>query len=164
MWIDLLRGRAEAVAFLQGLSDPPLVSAVTVAELYAGVRDGAERTALDGLIATVNVIPLDAAMAARGGLIRRDYAKSHGVGIADALIAATAEASGAMLVTLNRKHFSMLASVHVPYQKPWRGQAADHHHGRPTIRRYSASYSPALRSHDQSCRIPVCTNCRHTSG
>jgi predicted nucleic acid-binding protein len=116
--IDLLRGRAEAVAFLQGLADPPLVSAVTVAELYAGVRDGPERTALDAFIATVTVLPVDGAVAARGGLIRRDYAKSHHVGIADALIAATAELYGATLVTLNRKHSPMLASVHVPYQKP----------------------------------------------
>jgi predicted nucleic acid-binding protein len=61
---------------------------------------------------------VDAAIAVRGGLFRRDYAKSHGVGIADALIAATAEVAGATLVTLNRKHFPMLASVVVPYQKP----------------------------------------------
>lgn len=34
--IDLLRGQADAIAFLSGLTDPPLVSAVTVAVLYAG--------------------------------------------------------------------------------------------------------------------------------
>jgi hypothetical protein len=116
--IDFLRGRAEAVAFVHGLTDPPLVSAVTVAELYAGVRDGAERAALDALIATATVLPVDAATAVRGGLFRRDYGKSRGVGVADALIAATAELAGATRVTLNQKHFPMLASVLVPYQKP----------------------------------------------
>jgi predicted nucleic acid-binding protein len=118
VFIDFLRGQADAVAYLHGLADRPLVSAVTVAELYAGVRDGAERAALDALIATVTVVPVDEAVAVRGGLIRRDYAKSHNVGIADALIAATAELSQATLVTLNQKHFPMLASVHVPYRKP----------------------------------------------
>jgi predicted nucleic acid-binding protein len=34
------------------------------------------------------------------------------------LIAATALAHGATLVTLNAKHFPMLPSVLVPYQKP----------------------------------------------
>jgi predicted nucleic acid-binding protein len=116
--IDALRGRPDAVGYLQSLTDPPLVSAVTVAELYAGVRDGAERVALDNLIAAMTVIPVDQAIAVRGGLIRRDFGRSHGVGLADALIAATAEASQATLVTLNRKHFPTLGSVHVPYQKP----------------------------------------------
>jgi predicted nucleic acid-binding protein len=51
-------------------------------------------------------------------LFRRDYGKSHGVGLADALIAASAEMRGAVLVTLNRKHFPMLPTVIVPYQKP----------------------------------------------
>ncbi|MFN5219653.1 MAG: hypothetical protein ACK5FE_01870 [Cyanobacteriota bacterium] len=42
---------------------------------------------------------------------------SHGTGLADALIAASAEAAGATLVTLNRRHFPMLADVLVPYAK-----------------------------------------------
>ncbi len=57
-------------------------------------------------------------IAAAGGLIRRDYGKSHGVGLADAIIAATVELRKADLVTLNRKHFPMLqANVVVPCQK-----------------------------------------------
>ncbi len=55
-------------------------------------------------------------MAADGGLLRRDYGKSHGVGLADALVAATAEMPGLELVTLNRKHDPMLASIRVPYR------------------------------------------------
>jgi predicted nucleic acid-binding protein len=37
--------------------------------------------------------------------------------LADALIAATAEADGARLATLNIKHFPMLPDVLVPYTK-----------------------------------------------
>ena len=47
----MFRSQPAAVGYLQSLTDPPLVSAVTVAELYVGVRDGAERVALDRLIA-----------------------------------------------------------------------------------------------------------------
>ena len=48
---------------------------------------------------------------------RRQYRPSHGVGFADALLAATAPAHNATLVTLNAKHFPMLPDALVPYQK-----------------------------------------------
>ena len=44
--IDYLRGRAEAVAYLEGLTENLLISAMTLAELYAGVREGAVRAPL----------------------------------------------------------------------------------------------------------------------
>jgi predicted nucleic acid-binding protein len=115
--IDYLRDRVEAVTYLENLAELLLISAVTVAELYAGVRDGAERIALDNFIQAFEVVPVDEAIAIKGGLYRRDYGKSHNTGLADALIAATAEIRQAALVTLNKKHFPMLANVIVPYQK-----------------------------------------------
>jgi len=115
--IDYLRGQPEAIAYLEGLTDPLLVSAVTVAELYAGVREGADRKALENFLIPFLVVPVDEAIARQGGLYRRDFGKSHGTGLADALIAATAELRHATLVTLNKKHFPML-TVLVPYQKP----------------------------------------------
>lgn len=116
--IDYLRGRADAVSYLENLTEPLLISAITVAELYAGVREGAERVALEQFVSAFQIIPVDEVIAAAGGLLRRDYGKSHGVGLADAIIAATAGIRKADLVTLNRKHFPMLrANVIVPYQK-----------------------------------------------
>ena len=56
-------------------------------------------------------------IAIKGGLYRRDYMKSHNVGLADAIIAATAELRQAELAALNKKHFPMLASITVAYQK-----------------------------------------------
>jgi predicted nucleic acid-binding protein len=44
------------------------------------------------------------------------YRGRHGVGIPDALIAATARAHGARLVTRNLRHFPMLDDLLVPYQ------------------------------------------------
>ena len=115
--IDYLRGQADAIAYLESLTGTQLLSAVTVAELYAGVREGNERMALEILIRAFEVVPVNSAIAVKGGLYRRDYVKSHNVGLADALIAASAEARGAVLVTLNEKHFRMLTAVHVPYRK-----------------------------------------------
>lgn len=115
--IDFLRGRAEAVAYLEGLTEPLLISVLTVAELYAGVREGEERETLDLFITVFERAPVDEAIATKGGLFRRDYRKSHNLGLADALIAATAEVREATLVTLNRKHYPMLSRVIVPYKK-----------------------------------------------
>jgi predicted nucleic acid-binding protein len=56
-------------------------------------------------------------IAVTGGLFRRTFLKSHNIGIADAVIAATAETERGIVVTLNRKHFPMFSNVIVPYQK-----------------------------------------------
>ncbi len=40
--IDYLRNRIEAVNYLENLIEIPLVSSVTVAELYSGVRENKE--------------------------------------------------------------------------------------------------------------------------
>lgn len=115
--IDYLRDKAEAVSYLENLREPLLISVITVAELYAGVRDGVERTKLDEFIRAFEIVPIDQEISVKGGLYRRDYMKSHNVGLADALIAATAEVHQARLVTLNGKHFPMLLNVVIPYQK-----------------------------------------------
>lgn len=115
--IDYLRGEAAAVDYVESCSEALLVSSITVAELFAGVREGGERAALGAFLGAFEVVPLDQAIAEKGGLFRRDYGKSHGTGLADALIAATAALRQADLVTLNRKHFPMFETVIVPYRK-----------------------------------------------
>ena len=115
--IDYLRGQADAVAFLKKTRRKLRVSAATVAELCVGVREGAEREVLDrflGLLETVDITP---DIARRAGLWRRDFGKSHGTGLMDALIAPSAEFSGSTVVTLNDRHYPMLESVLVPYRK-----------------------------------------------
>lgn len=115
--IDMNRMRSEAVSFVLNLPSIPFLSAITVAELFAGVRDGREREELDEFISRSNVAIVDTQIAERGGLIFRQYRKSHGIGFADSIIAATAELERATLVTLNIKHFPMLLDVIVPYNK-----------------------------------------------
>ncbi len=115
--IDYLRGQADAVDFLKSTRGDLRVSAATVAELYVGVRDGAEREVLDCFIDLMEIVAITPAIAKQAGLWRRDYGKSHGTGIVDALIAASASSSGSTLVTLNPKHFPMLEEVLVPYSK-----------------------------------------------
>ena len=116
--IDYLRGRAEAITYIESLTEPLLVSTITIAELYSGVREGDERVALQAFLSAFETVDVSPAIAVKGGLFRRDWGKSHKVGLADALIAATAEVRGATLITLNIKHFPMLPTARAPYAKP----------------------------------------------
>ena len=117
--IDFLSGLTEAREFIASLPRDAAISAVTLAELHVGVREGTERQALDSMFATFRILPLDAETARQGGLLRRDYGKSHGVGLNVALIAATAQRNGLPLATLNIRHYPMLSAEQLiqPYRK-----------------------------------------------
>ncbi len=115
--IDYLRGQVDAVAFLRKTRRRLCVSALTIAELHVGVREGTERQVLDNFLSLMEVFAVSPEIAKLGGLWRRDYGKSHGTGLIDALIAASAEIHGCTLATLNEKHFPMLEAVLVPYRK-----------------------------------------------
>jgi predicted nucleic acid-binding protein len=115
--VDFLRGHNKAVAFINTHSDRIILSSIVVAELYAGAKGDKEQVALDNLISIFRVVPVSIDIAKIGGLYKRDYGKSHGVGLADAIIAATAEVENAELKTLNIKHYPMLKGSRAAYAK-----------------------------------------------
>ncbi|WP_446009114.1 PIN domain-containing protein [Candidatus Electrothrix sp.] len=115
--IDFFRGNEQAKAFIRSNFDSIILSSITVAELYAGVREGDERTNLNEFIELVPVVSVTDEIAVQGGLLKKDYARSHGTGLADAIIAATAQTCDAILCTLNRKHFPMIQDLKIPYTK-----------------------------------------------
>ena len=79
---------------------------VSVAEVYAGVRKD-EEEATANLFLLLEPVPIVAETGRKAGLYLRSYAKSHGVELGDALIAACASAEDLPLWTLNRKHYPM---------------------------------------------------------
>ncbi len=114
--IEYLRGRDEAKTFFDSIENTVFISAMTVAELYAEVRSGKEIDALEIFLDTFEIVTLNNKIAKAGGRFRNQFFSSHGVGLADALIAATAEDINAQLVTFNSKHFfPMLSDVIKPY-------------------------------------------------
>jgi len=50
-------------------------------------------------------------------LCKFDYGKSQGVGLADAILAATADAENAEFKTLNTKHYPMVKGLRHAYEK-----------------------------------------------
>ena len=115
--VDFFRGHSKAVTFVNAQSNRIILSSIVVAELYAGVRRDNEQAALDNFVSLFRVVPVSADIARAGGLYKRDYGRSHGVGLADAIIAATAEAENAELKTLNIKHYPMLKGLRTAYTK-----------------------------------------------
>ena len=115
--IEYLRGRSEAVEYVEGLTSDLYLSVISVTELSAGVKGEEEERSLNQLLQAFVVLPLTEKAARLGGLYQRDYRSSHGTGIADALIAATADENGAELVTFSRRHFPMVSRITVPYER-----------------------------------------------
>ncbi|RJR23330.1 MAG: type II toxin-antitoxin system VapC family toxin [Desulfobacteraceae bacterium] len=115
--VDFFRGYSKAVAFINANSARIILSSIVIAELYAGVKGDAEQTTIENFVSLFPVIPVGVEIAKAGGLYKRDYGKSHGVGLADAILAATAEAENAELRTLNIKHYPMIKGLTPAYNK-----------------------------------------------
>lgn len=115
--IDFLRGYSNAVDFVAENSHKIILSSIVVAELYAGVKGATEQIALDNFVSLFTVLPITSGIAKMGGLYKRDYGRSHGVGLADAIIAATCESENAVLKTLNVKHYPMIKGLKPAYKK-----------------------------------------------
>ena len=108
--IEILRGRNEEILdrweeLGQG-ADQILYSPVTAAELWGGARPS-EFERLAAFLRTLECAVADADTGRKAGEYLRQFAKSHSVETADALIAATAWANGASVWTRNRKHYPM---------------------------------------------------------
>jgi predicted nucleic acid-binding protein len=115
--IDFFRGKSVAVSFINAHASQIVLSSIVVAELYSGVKGKAEEAILDDFVSLFRVIPVTAEIARIGGLYKRDYGASHGVGLADAILAATAVAENAELKTLNIRHYPMLKDLKPAYVK-----------------------------------------------
>jgi hypothetical protein len=117
--IEYLRGAAEAITFLESLERRPATSVICVAELIAGARNEEERDSIRQFLLAFDELPVDGQIARVGGAYRQAYIRSYNVGLADALIAATAKLHGLVLATFNAKHFPMLKDTDVvaPYQR-----------------------------------------------
>jgi hypothetical protein len=81
------------------------------------VKGAIELSVLDNFVSLFRVIPIDSEIARTGGLYKRDFSRSHGVGLADAILAATADKENAELKTLNVKHYPMIRGLKPAFKK-----------------------------------------------
>ena len=115
--IDFFRGYPAAVDFINRPSTVATISSVTITELYSGVKSDKEAADIKSFLETIEIINVDKAIARDGGLIRKQYSRSHGTAIIDSIIAATSLIFRRPLATLNQKHYPMIKDLVIPYQK-----------------------------------------------
>jgi predicted nucleic acid-binding protein len=108
--IEVLRGKDAGIlekwTGLANSSDTVLCSPVSVAEIWHGARPR-EHTVIAKLLGALRCVPIDAQTGQRAGVYLREYHKSHGIELGDALISAAAAEHRAALWTRNRKHYPM---------------------------------------------------------
>lgn len=115
----LTRGHVGAAQRLRAV-DPWRISAVTYMELAQGCRDKAELARLKkGLAARhTEIVPITPAVCDRAAILIDEFALSHGLRVADALIAATAVEVAATLLTANTKHYASLPGLSLESFEP----------------------------------------------
>jgi predicted nucleic acid-binding protein len=69
--IEYLRGRDEAVEYLEGLTSDLYLSAISVAELFTSVKGDEEGKSLEQLLQEFVILPVTEKMARLGGLRHR---------------------------------------------------------------------------------------------
>ena len=79
---------------------------VTIAELYAGLR-ASEHFFIGEILQVLHCVDINARIGHKAGRYRQLFGPSHGVKIADALIAAAAHVHGLTLCSRNLRHYPM---------------------------------------------------------
>ena len=108
--IEVSRGKSRGIlsrwTALSASDSLILYSPVSVAELWAGARPR-EYEMLARLFRALVCAPIDNETGRRAGDYLRQYRKSHGIELGDALVASAAALNAAELWTRNRKHYPM---------------------------------------------------------
>ena len=114
-----MRGNSQAAALLDNAGGFT-ISTVSYMELVQGVRDKSELRTLRRALKYWNarILSLDGDISSRAMYLMESYALSHGLQVADALIAATAISAGETLVTANDKHYRMVDDLEITIFRP----------------------------------------------
>ncbi len=120
--IDAGRGINEAVTCLQEIeqSSSLAISVVTQMELIIGCQNKAELRALERFLNRFQVYKIDEGVSDTAVDLLRRYRLSHGLLIADSLIAATALLLDKSFVTKNQRDYRFIAGLQLlSYPKPF---------------------------------------------
>lgn len=109
--IDYLNGIEKAADVLSSYKQP-LISRITWMEVLAGTHDAESEDGARAMLQTFDVAELDREIAELAVLLRRE----RRLRLPDAIILATAQTQGCLLITRNTKDFNRnWVEVRVPY-------------------------------------------------
>jgi len=108
--INHFRGKVSATRFLLENSGEMKISSITDMEISQGVRNKAELRIYEKLLQelSIQIVDVNEEISVKARLWVRSFGLSHGLYLADALIAATANAHGYQLISFNLKDFRFL--------------------------------------------------------
>lgn len=109
--IEILKGNASICEQAGSLEGPLALSSISAMELFYGALDKAELLKLNRFVDQFQNLHITEAISVRATLLVKTYAKSHGLDIPDALIAATALDFDAHFWTLNLKDFRFIPGL-----------------------------------------------------
>ncbi len=111
--IDVTRGMESSIRSLQTYAErsEPAISVVTQLELLIGSRDKAELQKIERFIARFEVLWIDPLISSQSVNLIRQYRLSHGLLLADSLIAATALTLNLPLLTKNQRDFQFIEGL-----------------------------------------------------
>ncbi|HFC98794.1 MAG TPA: type II toxin-antitoxin system VapC family toxin [Thermosulfurimonas dismutans] len=109
--IEILKGNEEIRAEFETLSDQIALSAITVMELYFGALNKRELYKIKRFVSGFEIFLVNEEVSQAGIRLIEKYAKSHGLRIPDALIAATALIFDLALWTLNVRDFRFIEGL-----------------------------------------------------
>ena len=109
--IDMLRGLAPAIAWYDALVTKPSVPGVVAMELVQGTKNASQLRVVRNVLKPMRLVwPTEADC----GKALADFTAlhlSHGLGLLDALIAATVVGQNATLLTFNVKHYAVVPGL-----------------------------------------------------
>ena len=110
--VDVLRSYAPAIAWLASIRPTPLgLAGLAAMELLQGCRNLAEQRRVEKRLQSFPRYWPTLADCQRGYQDFATYRLSHGLGLIDALIGATAIGHGETLATFNVKHYAVIAGL-----------------------------------------------------
>ena len=117
--VDLTRDRKEARQFLITNPQEQRISRISVMEIVEGLQTQQAIAVFKKQLTSLalEIVEIDQSVSEVAGTIFEQYYHSNGIGISDALIAATALVFREQLITHNTKHFQFISdlAVKVPY-------------------------------------------------
>lgn len=120
--IDSARNIVDAISCLQKTEDrtPLTISVVTQMELIIGCRNKNELASLERFLSRFQIIKIESDISDKAVELLKEYRLSHGLLIADALIASTALVLNQPLITKNQKDYRFIGNLHLlPYPNPF---------------------------------------------
>jgi hypothetical protein len=113
--IEVGRGINEAATCLQAIErqSPIAISVVTQMELIVGCRNKNELSALEHFLDRFAIVNINDSISQTAVDLLKRYRLSHGLLIADALIAATAISEDGSLVSKNQRDYRFIEPLHL---------------------------------------------------